>query len=99
MEAYACRFLRQLSFLGEAEAQALKPGRYLRYLLTQGGTVLGRAAVDNIWQRRCLRAERRVKSVQEFWNEFKKGGYFSQDAQDAEGATFYSGQSWGRYNC
>ena len=85
MEAFACRFLRQLSFLGEAEAQTLKPGRYLRYLLTQGNKALGRVAVDKIWLRRCRRAELRVNSVQEFWSEFNKGGYFSQNGQDAEG--------------
>jgi hypothetical protein len=80
--AFACQFLRLLDFLKENEAQTLKPGRYLRYLLTRGGTQLGRVAVDKIWYRRCVRAEQRVKNVEEFWHHFNQGGFWSQNGQD-----------------
>ena len=76
-------FLYKLQWMGAAEAQQLKPGRYLRFLVTNGGRQTGRAAIDDIWFRRCQRAEMQLQGQhEEFWDLVRNGTCFSADAQE-----------------
>ncbi len=68
-------FLSQLYILGPREAEQLKPGRYLRFLLTAGNRLgNGWESVGNVWKDRCFRVEDYLhrfggNELERFWGE------------------------------